>query len=261
MWSLRSLLPWAIHGMLLFNKLFKNWMTTVLGRPQEWKTETTTYDRSGRPEKNFLENGKKSSTWSRGNSSRLNRGNPKGTEKHFVIDQGDLISILKKCQDLKISSWENEETELELSVGIKIIRESGEWSSAEKTEKNFQRCRRWRRTFYDLVKVYGCNDGISDIYGEKLPRQSVIPLWILQISHLKPMFCISAKISGRTRWDLRFGNNWLGKTFMENICPLIGDERISNLQRTKVYVFFQILYCVLGRTIRIRNLTQHGKKG
>ena len=29
---------------------------------QEWKTETTTYDRSGRPEKNFLENGKKSST-------------------------------------------------------------------------------------------------------------------------------------------------------------------------------------------------------
>ena len=29
---------------------------------QEWKTETTTYDRSGRSDKNFLENGKKSST-------------------------------------------------------------------------------------------------------------------------------------------------------------------------------------------------------
>ena len=29
---------------------------------QEWKTEATTYDRSGRPDKNFLENDKKSST-------------------------------------------------------------------------------------------------------------------------------------------------------------------------------------------------------
>ena len=40
---------------------------------------------------------------------------------------------------------------------------------------------------------------------------------------------------------------------------LIGDERIMNLQRTKVYVF-QILYCVLGRSIRIRNLTKHRRK-
>ena len=44
---------------------------------QEWKTETTTYDRSGRPDK---------------------------------------ISILKKWQILKISSWEAIQTELELSV-------------------------------------------------------------------------------------------------------------------------------------------------
>ena len=29
---------------------------------QEWKTETTTYDRSGRPDKNFLQNDTKSST-------------------------------------------------------------------------------------------------------------------------------------------------------------------------------------------------------
>ena len=42
--------------------------------------------------------------------------NPEGTEKHFVIDQGDLIiSILKKWQDLKFRHG-NDETELELSV-------------------------------------------------------------------------------------------------------------------------------------------------
>ena len=39
---------------------------------QEWRTEITTYDRLVRPDKNFLENGTKSSTWSRGNSSRRN---------------------------------------------------------------------------------------------------------------------------------------------------------------------------------------------
>ena len=41
---------------------------------------------------------------------------------------------------------------------------------------------------------------------------------------------------------------------------LTGDEQVISLQRTKVYVFFQILYCVLGRSINIRNLTKHGSK-
>ena len=36
--------------------------------------------------------------------------NPKGTKKYFVTDRGDLmISILRKWQDLKISSWETME--------------------------------------------------------------------------------------------------------------------------------------------------------
>ena len=57
----------------------------------------------------------------------------------------------------------NDETELELSVESRSF--VNRVTSAEKTEKNFQRCRRWRRTFYYLVNVYGCNDGISDIHG------------------------------------------------------------------------------------------------
>ena len=39
---------------------------------QEWKSEVTAHDRLGRPDKTSLENGTKSSTWSRGNSSRRN---------------------------------------------------------------------------------------------------------------------------------------------------------------------------------------------
>ena len=71
---------------------------------QEWKTETTTYDRSGRPDK---------TSWRRVRKVRpdheeiLLDGTTQSLrmEKHFVIDQGDLIiSILKKWQDLKISS-------------------------------------------------------------------------------------------------------------------------------------------------------------
>ena len=82
---------------------------------QEWKAEATTHDRSG-----WLDQ----TSWRMVRKVRLDHEgilleeprNPSGTEKHFVIDEGDLvISILKKRQDLKISSW-NDETELELSV-------------------------------------------------------------------------------------------------------------------------------------------------
>ena len=79
---------------------------------QEWRTETTTYDRSGRPDKTSWRMARKSSTWSRGNSSRRSCAIRKAREKHLVTDQGDLIiSILKKRQDLKISSWETMEAE------------------------------------------------------------------------------------------------------------------------------------------------------
>ena len=43
-----------------------------------------------------------------------------------------------------------------------------------------------------------------------------------------------------TRWDLWNGNNWLGKSFMEKL----GDERVVNVQRTKVYVFSDSILCL-----------------
>ena len=42
--------------------------------------------------------------------------NPLGTRKHLVTDGSDLISILKKRQDINNSSLENYEAELELSI-------------------------------------------------------------------------------------------------------------------------------------------------
>ena len=76
---------------------------------------------------------------------------------------------------------------------------------------------------------------------------------------LKQMFDISAKLV--TEQDEISGLETIG--WEKHSCKylsLIGDERIIHLQRTKVYVK-QILYCVLGRSIRILNLTKLGRKG
>ena len=59
----------------------------------------------------------------------------------------------------------SDKTELELSVESRSFVNRVNDQVRKKTEKNFQRCRRRRRTFYYLVNVYGCNDGISSIHG------------------------------------------------------------------------------------------------
>ena len=73
-------------------------------------------------------------------------------------------------------------------------------SSAEKTEKNVERCRFWRRTFINLENVHGCDDECGDIHGKEFPEENV--------RH-------HSKIGGRTRRDQQCGQGSLGKTFME----------------------------------------------
>ena len=76
---------------------------------------------------------------------------------------------------------------------------------------------------------------------------------------LKQMFDISAKLVSEQEGISGLETIGWENHFWKHM-SLIGDERIIHLQRAKVY-FFQILYCVLGKSFRIRNLTQHGKKG
>ena len=117
---------------------------------------------------------------------------------------------------------------------IKIIRESGEWSGAKKTEENFERCRRWRTTFYDLGNVYGCYNGISSIHGKELPEQLSIHCEHDR-SHTRTKVWHIYEIGVWTRWDPE-NHSWI-------FLSLIGDERIINLQRTKVYVFSDSVLC------------------
>ena len=137
---------------------------------QQSGTEATTYDRSGRPDKISWRMVRKVRPVTRKFFSTELR-NPSGTEKHFVTDRGDLIiSILKKWQDLKNFVMGDDGTELELSVESRsfVNRVSDQ---VRKRQKKFQCYRRWRRTFYDLWNVYGCNNGISSIHGKVLPEQ------------------------------------------------------------------------------------------
>ena len=78
---------------------------------------------------------------------------------------------------------------------------------------------------------------------------------------MKQMFDISEKLIPKQSDEIRGINtiNWEDSSW--KYLSLIGDEQVISLQRTKVYVFFQILYCVLVRYTRTHNPILHGKTG
>ena len=212
---------------------------------QEWRTEITTYGRLVRPDK---------TSWRMVRKVRpcheeiLLDGTAQSVRNEEVLrdrsgrpDDINSQEVARPQNFVMGKRWNR----IGIVCRIKIIRESDEWSSAKKTEKNFQCYRKWRRTFYDLgecLRLWHCNQQYS---WERISKTIVTPLWILQISTLKQMFDISAKwvseqeeISGLETigWE---NHSW-------KYMSLIGDERIINLQRTKVYVFSDSVLC-LGR--------------
>ena len=111
------------------------------------------------------------------------------------------------------------------------------------TEKNFQRCRRWRRTFYDLGNVYGCNNGKSAVFMGKNFQNNQNSIVNTADLTLKQMFDISAKLVAEQ--DEISGLETIGWEKHSWKCrSLIGDERIINLQRAKVYVFSDSVLCL-----------------
>ena len=66
----------------------------------------------------------------------------------------------------------NDETELELSVESRSFLNRVNDEVRKKTKTIFDECyRRRRKTFYDMVNVHVCNNGISSIHGKELPGQ------------------------------------------------------------------------------------------
>ena len=138
---------------------------------QEWKTETTTYDRSGRPDK---------TSWRMVRKIRLDQEEILFDGIAQSVRNGETIRDRSGRPD-NINSQEvarpqnfimgNDETEMELSVESRSFVNRVN-DQVQKRQKNFQCCRRWRTTFYDLGNVYGCNHGISDIHEKELPKQA-----------------------------------------------------------------------------------------
>ena len=134
---------------------------------QERKTETTTYDRSGRPDK---------TSWRMVRQVRPDHAEILLDGTAQSVRNGETLRDRSGRPD-NINSQEvaipqifvmgNDETELELSVESRSF-----LNRVRKRQKNFQCCRRWRRTFYDLGNVHVCNIGISVIHGEEFPKQS-----------------------------------------------------------------------------------------
>ena len=114
----------------------------------------------------------------------------------------------------------------------------------KKTEKNVKRCKRRRRTFYNLENVYGCDDECSDIHGEEFSRQSESIMNTSDLT-LKKKFDTSAKLVSEQDEIFKVDTIPWEKHSWKYL-SLIGDETIINLQSTKVYVFSDSVLC-LGR--------------
>ena len=163
---------------------------------QEWKAEATTHDRSGQLDK---------TSWRMVQQVRpdheeiLLDGTPQSVR--YGDPPRDRSGQLDNINSQEVRNSQNsimgrDTTELELSVESRSFVNRVN-DPVRKRLKNFQRCRRRRRTFHYLGNVYGCNDGISDFHVEKFPRQSEFHCEYYR-SHTEANVRHICKISGRT---------------------------------------------------------------
>ena len=116
---------------------------------------------------------------------------------------------------------------------IKCEKDRKDFPTLQTQEKNIL----W---FGECLWLYQWNQQYS---WERISKTIVTPLWILQISHLN-------KCSTYLRnWyrNKRRSQVWrrlVGRIILWKFLSLIGDERIINLQRTKVYVFWDSVLCL-----------------
>ena len=90
--------------------------------------------------------------------------------------------------------------------------------------------------------VHVCNIGISSIHGNELLGQSSFITSTEDLT-LKQMFDISARLASEQ--DEISGVETIGwANYSWKYLSLIGDERVINFQRTKVYVFLNSVLCL-----------------
>ena len=127
---------------------------------QEWKSEVTAHDRSGKPDK---------TSWSMAQQVRLHHGD--------TLLDGDAKSVRYGGMFHDRSGQPDNANSQEVADSENFVMgsDAAEFANKvkdqvrKKTEKNVERCRLRRRTFYYLMNVYGCDDECGDIHGKEFP--------------------------------------------------------------------------------------------
>ena len=179
---------------------------------QEWKTDIETYERSGQPDEN---------SW------RMIRKVRPGFSHEEILLDGTAHSVRSEeilrdrsgrpDIDSQEKAWPqqfvigNDEAELELSVESRSFVNRVN-DQVQKKTKEFPMLQKMEKPFYDLVNVYGCNNGISSIHEKELPEQLSLHCEHDR-SHTQTNVRHIDEIGVWARWDLRIGNNWLAKVW------------------------------------------------
>ena len=209
---------------------------------QEWKTEFTTYERSGRPDKTPRRMARKVQP---GHEEILLDGTAQSVKNEEALrDRSGRPDDINSQEEADSTNFimGNEETEPELSVE----------SRSFVNRVNDQVRKRQKR----ISNVAGAGEEHSMIWGMFMAvtmesavfmgkNFSTIQNFIMNSEDLtlKQMFDITAKLVGEQE-EIN-GVETIGwKNHSWKYLSLIGDERIINLQRTKVYVFSDSVLCL-----------------
>ena len=218
---------------------YSKWDENHVWSSQEWKTDTEMCERSWRPDV---------TSWGTTRESQPGFSHEEtqhdGTAQSFVNEviprersgRPDVVPQREaRAQQFIIG---NDETEIELSVESRSFVNRVNDQVRKRQKRISSVFWKWRETFYDLVNVHDCNNGISSIHWKKKTWTIVIPSRTQQISHSNKC---STYLQDKTRsldWKQLVGKIIHGNT---SHWLVMKELSILNAQRS---TSFQILYCV-----------------
>ena len=224
---------------------------------QEWKTESTTNDRSGRPDK---------TSW------RMVRKVRPDHEEILLDGTAQSVRYGEALRDRsgrldEINSQEvarpqnfitgNDEAELGLSVESRsfVNRVNDQVRKRHKRIPNVTENGEEHSTIWRMFMTVTMESAVFMGENNLNNSQSIANTTDLT---LKQMFDISTRlVSDKDEISRLETIGWENHSC--KYLSLISDERVINLQRTKVYVFSDSVLC-LGKISKILNLTMHGSK-
>ena len=126
---------------------------------QEWKSDVTAHDRSGKPDK---------TSWNAVQQVRPHHGDTLLDGNAQSVRYGGRFHDGSGQLD---SANSQEEAD---SANFVMGSDAAEFANkvkhqVRKRQKNVERCRFWRRAFNNLVNVHGCDDECGDIHGKEFP--------------------------------------------------------------------------------------------